>query len=47
MKEKQGALGPVASGGAELLAVESMTSRRKMLIEMIDYRRFIGSESVS
>ena len=27
--------------------VESMATRRKMLIEMIDYRRFIGDDSVS
>jgi hypothetical protein len=36
-----------AVGRARGSLVESMASRRKVLLEMNDYRRFIGGDSVS
>ena len=51
MKEKLGRLGQVAVGGAEMLAGDGVArrkaSRREMLLEILDYRGFIGSDSVS
>ena len=50
---EMGRLGEVAVGGYRAIdlgrgsQVESMASRRKMLIEIIDYHRFIGGDSVS
>jgi hypothetical protein len=43
-------IGHVAVGGAELLTdsqVERIASRREMLIEILNYRRFISGDSFS
>ena len=46
MKEKWGRFWRVVVRGWGS-QVESMASRREMLIEVLDYRRFIGGDSVS
>ena len=53
MKEKLGRVGQGAAGDGVAVArgwgcqEESMASRRKMFIEILDYRGFIGGDSVS